>query len=486
MVNNNNNTITDDVLEDHQQPDIEKHGINNLQPAEVLEHIEELTKRDDEPQVENIFPVDVFPKAIQEIIQATHGSLDYPIDFIGASLLYAASVAIGNTHRLEIRKGHQESAVLYLAIVGRAGTNKSHPLGFALRPLQEADKKTYKTYEHLQYEYERASGMSRKERIQEGIEDPIKPNWQKHLVSDFTPEALHLVHKANPRGVGVNVDELAGWFKNFNRYNKGSEMEFWLSAWSGTPINIDRKTSEPIYIPLPFISVAGTIQTGILNQLARENRTQNGFMDRILFVIPDNLEKPRWSNRELDPKVFQAWDRIVSSILNIPLHPGEDGYPRPQVLHFSPEAHTHLLEWHANLADECNNAESEVTASALSKMDVYACRLALILEILFWACDNGDKQVVRLDTLRGALKLTEYFKRSALKVCSIVSTDLGPVDKLSAIKQKLYQELPNTFTTSEGLIIAEGLQIPERTYKRFLNEKDLFKCISRGNYKKRI
>ena len=68
-------------------------------------------------------------------------------------------------------------------------------------------------------------------------------------------------------------------------------MEFWLSVWSGKPINIDRKTGEPVFIPLPFISVCGTIQNGILNELAKDSRTQNGFIDRILFVMPDNLEK---------------------------------------------------------------------------------------------------------------------------------------------------------------------------------------------------
>ena len=32
------------------------------------------------------------------------------------------------------------------------------------------------------------------------------------------------VHKFNKRGIGVYSDELASWFKNFNRYNKGSEV----------------------------------------------------------------------------------------------------------------------------------------------------------------------------------------------------------------------------------------------------------------------
>ena len=103
-------------------------------PETLLSHVEELTT--DLAIKRNHFPVEVFPNAIQEIIATTNESLSFPTDFIGASLLYAVSVSIGNTHSVEIKKGWQESAVLYLSIVGRPGTNKSHPVSFALQPIE--------------------------------------------------------------------------------------------------------------------------------------------------------------------------------------------------------------------------------------------------------------------------------------------------------------------------------------------------------------
>ena len=66
-----------------------------------------------------LFPVEVFPEPIQQIITATNESLKFPIDFIGTSMLYAVSVSIGNTHRAEIMRGYEQTAVLYLAIVGK-------------------------------------------------------------------------------------------------------------------------------------------------------------------------------------------------------------------------------------------------------------------------------------------------------------------------------------------------------------------------------
>ena len=464
--------------------EFDKYGIG---VEDIKTEAEQLLKQGNEAQERkaNRFPVEVFPLPVQQVITATNENLNFPIDFIGASLLYAVSVAVGNTHSVEVKKGFQQSAVLYLAIVARAGTTKSHPLSFALHPIVEQDKRTYRQYEQQRQEYEQAVSLSKKEREQQAIDEPIKPVWQKFLLSDFTPEALAEVHKFNKRGIGVYVDELAGWFKNFNRYNKGSEMEFWLSQWSGKPINIDRKTGEPVFIPLPFISVAGTIQKGILNELAKDSRTQNGFIDRILFVIPDNIQKEYWSETDLPPVVSENWERIISNLLSLSVSNDDTLNPSPEVLKFTPEAKKVLFEWQKVNTDQSNEAESEALSGIFSKMDMYVLRLALILEMLRYACNESDKQAVSIEAVQGAVKLVEYFKNSAVKVNSILS-NASPLDKHPADKQNLYKALPDTFTTEIGLQIAEGLGVAERTFKYFLNEKDLFTRLSRGEYEKRI
>lgn len=470
--------------------EFDKYGIrveSNLSPIEILEHANGTIQQCHEIQERKVnrFPVEVFPLPIQQIIKATNENLNFPIDFIGASLLYAVSVAVGNTHYVEVKKGFQQSAVMYLAIVARPGTTKSHPLSFALQPIVEQDKRTYRQYELQRQEYEQAVSLSKKEREQQFISEPTKPVWKKFLLSDFTPEALAEVHKFNKRGIGVYVDELAGWFKNFNRYNKGSEMEFWLSQWSGKPINIDRKTGEPIFIPLPFISVAGTIQRGILNELAKDSRTQNGFIDRILFVIPDNVQKEYWSETDLPPNISKNWENIISNLMNLSVTNDDTLNPSPEVLKFTPEAKRILFEWQKENTDQCNIAENDTVSGIFSKMDMYVLRLALILEMMRYACNESDKQSISVESIQGAIKLVEYFKKSAVKVNSILSNS-SPLDKQPADKQELFNALPDTFTTETGLQVAEGLGVAERTFKYFLNEKELFIRTSRGEYKKRI
>lgn len=452
-----------------------------IEPNEIIDHVQELKVKSKEGQ--NPFPVDVFPKAVQEIITATNESLNFPIDFIGASMLYAVSVSVGNTHKAEIKNGWQESAVLYLAIVGRAGTNKSHPFSFALSPIEAKDRSGYDNYSRQMSEYERIERLTKKEREEQGVEVPSKPVWKQLIVTDFTPEALADIHKYNARGIGVYVDELASWFNNFNRYNKGSEEQFWLSVWSGKAIRINRKTSEPTLIQSPFIPVAGTIQPGVLNELAN-NRTENGFLDRLLFVVPDNLKKDYWSVKELDPSIMGNWQTIIKKLLDVQLIKDINGNAKPKILMFTPEAKQLLFKWQRELTDQSNKPENEAISGICAKIEVYAIRLALIIEMLQFACNESEKEAVGIKAVQGAIKLVEYFKKTAIKVHSVVS-NASPLDKLPTDKQNLYRALPDTFKTSEGVEVAESMGMAERTFKRFLSNKELFDNQARGEYEKR-
>jgi hypothetical protein len=260
-------------------------------------------------------------------------------------------------------------------------------------------------------------------------------------------------------------------------------MEFWLSVWSGKPINIDRKTGEPVFIPLPFISVCGTIQNGVLNELAKDSRTQNGFIDRILFVMPDNLEKTYWSETELGPEVPENWRKIISSLLCLNIINDETQNPSPEILKLSKEAKNILFEWQKGNTDQSNDIENEAVCGIYSKLEMYAVRLALILEMMSYACNKSNKETISENSIKGALQLVEYFKNTAIKVSSIVS-DFNPLENQPFDKQSLYKALPNSFTTEIGLEIARNMGVPERTFKRFLKHQELFNSVKWGQYKK--
>ena len=117
---------------------------------DALKNIEKLNGFDQEKQKEqNEFPIEVFPSILQEIVRATNEFLNFPIDFMGSSILYAASLGIGNTHRIKIKDSWIENAALFLVLVGKSGVTKSHPLTFSIEPIFQKDQENFQEFINL-------------------------------------------------------------------------------------------------------------------------------------------------------------------------------------------------------------------------------------------------------------------------------------------------------------------------------------------------
>ncbi len=171
--------------------------------------------------------------------------------------------------------------------------------------------------------------------------------------------------------------------------------------------------------------------------------------------------------------------------MDLPLLQDRTCNPKPEVLRFTSEAKQLLFDWQRKLTDESNKSENEAMCGMNAKMEMYAARFALLFQMIRYACGEDYKQAVKAEAIKGALKLVQYFKRTAIKVHNIVS-NASPLDKLRSDKQNLYNDLPENFTTREGIKIAESLGISEWIFKYFTTNSDLFINPKRGEYEKRI
>lgn len=431
------------------------------------------------------FPVHVFPAKMQRIILELNATCAFPIDYTASAMLAAISVAIGNTHRVEVKRSWQESAIMYIAIVGRPGDCKSHPLTFVMRPLVNADWKNNQEFQKKHCEYQQAVAMSRKERISAGLDEfPKEPKRLRYLVSDVTQEGLSAIHSHNPRGLCLWVDELSAWFKNFTRYNTGSEEQFWLSAFNGSTTISDRKNCQnSIFIKRPFISVVGTIQKRLLTELANGERAANGFIDRILFAMTKSNVKPRWNEDEVRDDLDREWERILHRLLSVECVVNEDKEPIPTVMRFTPDAKRRLYEWQHENAALCDKEMSDNMVSFFCKLEIYVLRFCLILRLIRWAVSEGQPRPLDIedDDVAGAIELAEYFRANALNVLTCISEE-----KLNELHRTVYEHLPEEFSTADGIRIAERFGMKDHTFKMFLtrNLNTLFRRIRQGWYQK--
>ena len=245
----------------------------------------------------------------------------------------------------------------------------------------------------------------------------------------------------------------------------------------------NRVTKEPIQIQKPYLPLAGTIQPDVLHQIFKGDRGKSGFVDRILFTVVKDLKKQSWSETNIDPIIIQNWHTILNNLLSISYEGFHNDEPFEKVLSLHPEAKVALFKWQSQLTDLSNNTESNVLKSIYSKIEVYCVRFALLLQMMYYACNEEKNNEISLKAVEGAIEIAEYFRANAVEVRQHVGS-CKPMDKLTNDKREIYEQLPTQFNTNEGVIIAESLGMPERTFKRFINDKELFNHLSRGYYAK--
>ena len=425
------------------------------------------------------FPLGAMPMKIQRIIREANDCYGYPVDYLAGAMLVALGLGVGNTHFVRLKGKWDESAILFMALVGRPGACKSHPLNFAIRPFSDIDGVNNSAFQKELAEYNRQCELPMKERT---VAHPVLPVNKRFLISDATPEAMMLIHSHNLRGICMWNDELAGWFKNFNRYNNGSEEQFWLSVFSAKPTMSDRKSSRSsIFIKRPFVSVIGTMQKRILSELAKGERSANGFIDRILFVLLRHETSTRWSMKHPTFDVAAEWQRILSRLMELQCTVDENNDILPITIPFTEEAMIRLFRWQHELSDICDREPNETIVGIYCKLQIYAIRFCLIIQMARWACNDAGKDMIDLISVERAISLAEYFKESAVKVQTILK-------ELSLTSQQLaiVSALPQEFETGEGIAIAKANDMAERTFMEFLknNLGKLFQKSSHGKYLK--
>lgn len=430
-----------------------------------------------------LFPLEVFPTAVQQMIVEADERMHYGIEFTACSLLFAAASAIGNSCVVEMNPDWQEGVTLWLVLVGHPGTGKGHALKRTLKAIDQLDALRYSVYQEDMHAYKKAMAKYQREKKNspnDRIEEPEAPILKKTILSDTTPEKMARVHADNQRGICLHVDELAGWLQTFNRYNSGNTQKTFNSSWSRQAIVIDRVHSGSIRIEAPCILVGGTIQPKILPELMAESRGDDGFTHRLLFCYPTSTARP-WNRDEIDQSLFTEWDQAMKRLLDLPYEIGEHFVPT--VLRFSPDARTLLHDWQSILVQDRNREKRSYIKGVSAKIEQYAIRLSLIMQLIRYAYRQDNKEKVGVEAVGAAIKLADYFKKSHLQIYDEIDSH-SPLDELDEVKQSVYDALPEAFKRSEAIPIADSKGMKERTADRFIKDRRYFRKKSQGVYAK--
>jgi hypothetical protein len=367
--------------------------------------------------------------------------------FIALPLLSALASAIGNTHRIALKRGWTEPAILWTAIVGESGSMKTPAFKLARRSISKAQERAFREHEaalaqwrieHLKLEAE-LTGWKRQAAKGKGDEgeppEPLPPPFaQRFLVSDTTTEALAPILRDDPRGVLLARDELAGWLGSFDRYAKagkaGSDSAHWLSMHNGEAMTIDRKTGIPptIHVPSASVSITGGIQPGILARALGQEHCESGMAARLLFAMPPRKAK-RWSEADLDANseaaVAAIFDRLFALTMEVDPESADPMNPdlRSRLVRLAEDGKREWVRFYNEHATEQAKLTGELSA-AWSKLEGYAARLALVIHMVRWAADDPslhDPQRIDEASVAAGVALARWFGDEAKRVYAVLS-----------------------------------------------------------------
>lgn len=424
------------------------------------------------------FPVGVFPVQIKTLIDEASAALNVPHDYLALPAIALAGAAIANSRHIALTKTHTEPPTLYAVIVGPPGTLKTPALKILRKPFDEIQREKLDKWKRALEAWENA---------EESDERGPKPTLERVIVNDTTTETLCLVLHENARGVALVRDELSGLIASLNQYKggKGADKQFYLSAWSGDPLYIDRKTERanrggPLHVYQPFIGIVGGIQPDVLPVIGGEYRrgqrpVQDGFIDRFAIVWPDPLPHVGERGLEISQDALHAWADCVGKLAALEMV-NQDGHKRPFYIQLNQSGRDEWKRFTERHASEMNSTGFPPhLAGPWSKLRGMTARIALILHLMRWTCDGGKEGMIDGLAIHDASKVTTYLKDHARRVHACMGSDPRLADARKVLQWILAERLQR-FTTRDVYRKFRGLL-------RNADELDgILRLLERHNY----
>ena len=411
------------------------------------------------------FPLKKFPNTVKRYLEECSEALQVDPAGLALSTLVGCASQIGNSTVLVIKNTDKRPCVLNGGIVGDTGIRKTAMVAQPLKPINQLQETLFNIHDVHLDEWKAACRDAKR-----GNEPyPEEPVPEQLICSDVTLEALGPLLKNNPRGLLLQVDELAGHFGGMNQYHggKGKDEAAWLSIYDAGPITVNRKGSkQPIYVPRAAVSIIGSIQPAVFREIFSGKMTDNGMASRYLWYSPEKRQTG-WTDATVSAKSLgdmqDMFDRLRT---DFPVVRGEDPIP----LYFNDES-MEMWKDYVNSHGQHLYKLSGVEAGLFSKCEGHCSRIAAIFHQVRYALNETEDFGVDEIDLSAGIALAEYYFEHARSLlvtpnrllCEIIAANGGRITPREFAKKTRYRKSDDA---ERKLLELERLDIPllERKY----------------------
>jgi hypothetical protein len=300
---------------------------------------------------------------------------------VGLLALGVAAGAIHDQHQLQPRQHDTRWRVsprLWMTPIAYISGGKTPAFIEACQPLKALDKTYAEADAGKLYEYtlsKRTYDKAVTRWLREGSvgpppAEPTRPIERRHVVEDFTTEALSDVLIDNQGGVLIGADELAGLIGSIDAYRPtgvAKDRALYLQLYEGGPRRIERIKRGRLYVPNWSASIVGAIQPERLRQLAG-HISDDGFMARMTVFVADDRATP--VDRRPNHKALDRYSNTIFRLVSLPAPP--DAYVLSAAAHARREYVVGITRAVATLPTSSNGLRA-----ALGKWESLFARLLL-------------------------------------------------------------------------------------------------------------
>lgn len=372
-------------------------------------------------------PLDLFAGRWADWVMRAAQRAGSPPDYVALSLLVVVGATIGNARWASPWDGWEHPPIIWGACIGNPSAGKSPGIEAATGPLDKLAGELNDDWEERLRDHRtqaQAAKETRKRWEQDvaaavkngvppptepiGARDPTQPRKRRVYTNDPTVEAARDMSAANPRGLLLHRDELAGWLASMGKYgngNAGADRGFWLQSYEGKRWSSDRVKDGDDAPDVPHLTVGilGAFQPDRLASALLVG-DDDGLPARFLYSWPvqSATVPPRPGRDPLPIDLIAALRRLR----DLPMPEGS-----PVIMMFDEDAADTLNMWRQEVRD-IETGATGLFLSWVGKLPGMAVRLAPIVAHLTWLCASGERPPpdrITLDDLVRVLGfLTDY------------------------------------------------------------------------------
>lgn len=226
-------------------------------------------------------PAGLLPKAIEEFAVSQSEIMGVDAGGLAVAALAVCAAAIPDAITLKVKRHDdwEESARLWVALIGNPSAKKSPIINAATRPLRSIDDELVRQYLDKKRKYDAMEKAWR-------AENPAPPQIRARI-EDVTIEAVQEILKDSRNGVLLIRDELSGWFGSMEKYGSGkgaaADRSFWLQTFNGGGYSVNRVGRGVVAIDNLSVSMLGGIQPEPIRRIAAD-AADDGLLQRLFPV----------------------------------------------------------------------------------------------------------------------------------------------------------------------------------------------------------